>query len=93
MASFFKKFFSVFDSLEFVVVVVFATLLFGAIVFGAWSGIKESGNVLALVAFSLLIIASIAGSLRDIYRKKFSAISIAITCFWVLCALYVIYKM
>lgn len=84
---------TLYDSLEIIIVALFATVLFCSFVYYAWAGIKESGNTLALVSFSILVLASVAGIARDIYRKKFSGISITITSIWVLCAVYVFYKL
>ncbi len=87
-----KKIFTAYDSLEFLIIAIFATVLFGSFVYYAWAGIKESGNTLALVSFSLLVVASAAGIARDIYKKMFSGISITIISLWVLCALFVVYE-
>ena len=91
MGKFFSKLLDVFDSLELMLIAILATVLFGSFVYYAWTGIKESGNTLA--SFSLLVIASATGLARDIYRKKFSGISITIISFWVLCAVYIFYKL
>ncbi len=85
----FKGLFFIFDSLEFVIVGIFASISFLAVPFYLIKNIYEGGQLLLALILSSIVIASFGVCIRDVNRKKWSALSICIVVFWGICFLIV----
>ena len=91
MKSKFTRIFDIFDSIELVVVIVFATILFVAVLCAVFLGVLQSGNYLALCSFVVLVISTVVAIVRDLLKKHLGVVSICVCIIWFACVIYVLW--